>query len=120
LNAPISQVAIIAQQIGSELMPDNRDYVNRFTVKSTSSSSVYLVSQRRNSEQWCCSCRGWIHYRHCKHLVDILQRLASISVSMPLDDSVLQMLNSARTAFLDLESTPLHIATPPPSRYLDL
>lgn len=114
------QVAIIAEQIGSSLQPDNRDYVNRFTVPSSSSSQFYMVSQRRGSDQWCCSCRGWVHYRHCKHLTDILSRLLSISASIDLDDSVLQMLHSARTAFLDLDSTPVSTRAPRVSRHLDL
>jgi hypothetical protein len=99
-----AQVELIATQIGSSLKPDNRDYTNRFTVKSTSSSSVYLVSQRQGSGQWCCSCPGWIHHRKCKHLKDILSRLAALPVpAKVLDAGVLAMLASARTAYLDLD-----------------
>jgi hypothetical protein len=105
-----SQVAEIAEQIGSSMEPDNKDYITRFTVKSTSSSSVYLVSQRRRDSVWCCSCRGWTMHvdtqgrRKCKHLTDILGRLANVAAKaqVALDKEVVAMLKSARTAYLDL------------------
>ena len=65
----------IASRIGSSLMPDNDRWVNRFTVKSTSSSRVYVVAQQRSDGVWGCSCWGWKRYRHCRHLTDILERL---------------------------------------------
>jgi hypothetical protein len=100
-------VATIAAQIGSSLMPDNQQWMNRFTVKSTSSSSVYTVAQRRSDGVWGCSCRGWTHYRHCKHLTDILFRLARIPTlavhETPAGDgeisNVIDILASARAAY---------------------
>jgi hypothetical protein len=121
LSTNRDQVAIIAQQIGSSLDVDNHQWTNRFLVPSTSKPDTYYrVAQRKTDGVWGCDCWAWKRRRACRHLTDILARLASVTVSMPLNDSVLQMLNSARTAFLDLESTPLRFATPPPSRQLDL
>jgi hypothetical protein len=106
------QVAKIAAQIGSSLMPDNDQWVNRFTVNSTSSSSVYTVSQRRSNGVWGCSCPGWRHHRKCKHVTDILRRLANLpAAAQQFEPAVLEMLASARTAYLDL-GAPQPVRTP--------
>jgi len=109
-RTPREQVAEIACQIGSSLEPDTEQYYNRFKVKSTSSASFHLVSQRSRDDVWCCSCRGWTMHvdaqgrRKCRHLTDILARLAKVAAEaqVELDASVVAMLRSARTAFLDL------------------
>lgn len=115
-KTPREQVALIAEQIGSSLEPDNDKWTNRFLVKSTSSSSMHRVAQLKYDNAgmaagtWGCSCRGWTMHvdaqgrRKCRHLVDILARLAKVAAEtqMQLDESVLDMLRSARTAFLDL------------------
>jgi hypothetical protein len=122
------QAAEIAAQIGSGLMPDNDQWTNRFTVQSSTSSAVYVVAQRRSDGVWGCSCRGWIHYRHCRHLTDILRRLARLAeqvdaptfrqpqftgdkrggFSQPADKTfnaaTLQVLRTARVALLDLDT----------------
>lgn len=99
------QVAQVAADIGTSLMPDNDRWTNRFTIKSTTSKTkFYTVAQRRADGVWGCSCPSWINRRHCKHLVDILSRLAEVSVSKFTDPETKQMLLSARTAFLDLDS----------------
>jgi hypothetical protein len=103
-------VAAIAGSIGSSVEPDNAQYINRFTVPSTSSSAVYLVSQRRSSGEWCCSCPSWKFQvkkgRGCKHLTDILQRLAAhavldsaVNAQSSVADGVAQMLASAKDAY---------------------
>jgi hypothetical protein len=104
------QVAEIAAQIGSGLMPDNDQWTNRFTVQSRTSNAVYVVAQRRSDAVWGCSCRGWIHYRHCRHLSDVLWRLARLAerVDVPtrwdFNAATLVMLRTARVALLDLDS----------------
>jgi hypothetical protein len=117
------QVAQIAAQIGSSLLPDNRDWHNRFTVESASSpNTLYVVAQRRDGV-WGCSCWGWKRHRHCKHLADILGRLAVLAAEAQadLDKAALAMLASARTAYLDLDES-IRVASPVPksARYLDL
>jgi hypothetical protein len=99
-----AQVEAIAVQIGSSLMPDNAQWTNRFTVRSQSSSSLYTVAQRRTDGTWGCSCPGWRHHRRCKHLTDILRRLAALppQALAAVDPDVLAMLASARTAYLDI------------------
>ena len=110
-------LAKIAQEIGSSIMPDNKVWVNRFTVESLTSSSTYTVAQRRTDGVWGCSCRGWINYRHCKHLKDILHRLATVEST----EAAARLLASARTAFLDL-SEAVTVAAPKAksNRLLDL
>ena len=115
-----SAVARIAAQIGSNLMPDNEVWVNRFTVSSASSKAIYTVAQRRTDGVWGCSCRGWIHHRHCKHVTDILRRLTSLPIPALLEPDVLAMLASARTAYLDFGTVELAAPRPEPTRVLDL
>ena len=111
-HADRAQVAVIASHIGSTLMEDNRDWVNRFTIDSTSSSRTYVVAQRRSDEVWGCSCPSWRHRRRCKHLIDILARLAEVAATVEDDpvavigtrSAVRRMLASARTAYLELGS----------------
>jgi hypothetical protein len=102
------QVEAVAAHIGTSMEDDNEQYVNRFKVESSSSSSTYLVSQRRKDGMWCCSCRGWTMHvdaqgrRKCKHLTDILARLAAVDTITvtPAQASsgadLLDMLASAR------------------------
>lgn len=130
-----SQVAQIAAQIGSSLEPDNDKWTNRFKVKSTSSSSFHTVAQLKYDNAgmaagtWGCSCRGWTMHvdaqgrRKCRHLTDILGRLAKVAEAAKgeLDAAVLAMLASARTAYLDLGGTSRAVARPSmPARQLDL
>jgi len=95
-------IAAVAAQIGSTLLPDNDAWTNRFQVKSASSGSLYTIAQRRSDKVWGCSCRGWINYRKCKHLTDVLKRLAAVEASVAYDSDTLTMLASARKVYLDL------------------
>ena len=116
------QVARIAEQIGTTLMPDNAVWKNRFTVDSSSSSAVYTIAQRRTDGVWGCSCPAWRHRRKCKHLVDVLSRLAKVAATVQagLDADVLAMLKSARTAYLDLDAVAPVAAPKVKGRDLDL
>lgn len=117
------QVAQVAEKIGSSLMPDNSQWVNRFTIPSSSGSRVYTVAQRRNDGVWGCSCPSWINRRHCKHLVQILKQLAEIQTVAATDPAVLAMLASARTAYLDLDAIPtaqVRASIPTYRRQIDL
>lgn len=95
-------IAAVAAQIGSTLMPNNDQWHNRFQVKSTTSSSLYVIAQRRSDNTWGCSCPGWRHHRRCHHLTDVLRRLAGVVASPTYDQATLAMLTSARTVYLDL------------------
>jgi hypothetical protein len=110
-----SQVALIAEQIGSSLMPDTNTHYNRFTIESRSSSKTYVVSQRRggvNDGRWECACPGWCNYprhdaqgvehRRCYHLTDLLSKLAALNTTEALLPAVRKMLDAARTQYLDL------------------
>jgi roadblock/LC7 domain-containing protein len=118
-----NQVAQVAEAIGSSLMPDNSQWMNRFTIPSSSGSKVYTVAQRRSDGVWGCSCPAWINRRHCKHLVSILKQLAEVQLTAASDPAVLAMLASARTAYLDFEHVPLSkwaAPTPTYNRQIDL
>ncbi len=99
------QVAAIAAQIGSSVMPDNAGWVNRFSVQSDSSDRVYTVAQRRTDGTWGCSCPGWRHHRNCKHESRILARLAQLATVAPATDQtqlasgVVDMLASASSKY---------------------
>lgn len=97
-----SDVSEIAKQIGSELLPDNERWTNRFQIESSSSNRKYVIAQQRADGVWGCSCPGWTHYRKCKHLTDVLRRLATLAERIP-GYNHLSLMISARTAFLDLE-----------------
>jgi hypothetical protein len=106
-----SHVALIAEQIGSTVMSDTDLWVNRFTVKSSSTSSTYTVAQRKGDGVWGCSCRGWINHRKCKHLTDVLHRLSELSTKEGFDRAAIEILVSARAAYLDLRD-PTPVAAP--------
>jgi DNA polymerase-3 subunit epsilon len=53
----------------ADALPPNADWENRFQVRSgTSSNRTYVVEQHKTKRHWACSCKGWQHYRRCKHL----------------------------------------------------
>jgi len=123
LSGDASAIARVAAEIGSSLLADNDQWVNRFQIKSSSSSSLYTVAQRRSDKTWGCSCPGWRHYRRCHHLTDVLGRLANVKVFAPSvveDQETVSMLASARVAYLDLKPAKA-VATPAfKGRVLDL
>ena len=53
-----------------ERLPDSDRYKCRFTVRSASSNSLYMVSfdSAPNAGYWKCSCMGNIRHGSCKHL----------------------------------------------------
>jgi hypothetical protein len=114
-----SAIARVASQIGSTLLDDNDQWVNRFQVRSTSSGSLYTIAQRRSDRTWGCSCNGWRHYRHCKHLTDVLGRLARVAAARD-DQATAAVLESAKVAYLDLSSSKKVAAPKFKGRVLDL
>ena len=118
-----NQIAQVAAEIGSGLMPDNDQWTNRFTVPSTSKpGEVYVVAQRHGDKSWGCSCWAWRRQRRCKHLDRVLARLAKLAEQAPkqFDASILTMLASARTAYLDLDVKARNVKAKLHARVVDL
>lgn len=59
---------LIVRPRESKMLPDNKQYTNRFEIKSESSSRIYIVAQNKSGGWWSCSCPGWIRHKKCKHL----------------------------------------------------
>jgi hypothetical protein len=72
----------IAEEFGSDTLPDNKTHINRMEIRSESSNRVYIVAQRATNGsthgQWECSCMGWIRHRNCKHLKAMLPSLRQL------------------------------------------
>ncbi len=77
----MSNKLAILKDLVEEFLPDNKTHQFRFQIKSESSDRLYIVAQTKLSEQWQCSCPGWIRYRNCKHLKNLLPLLSQISSS---------------------------------------
>lgn len=60
--------ATLALPPGSKLLEDNKQWTNRFEVRSETSDRVYIVSQNKDKGYWGCSCPAWRTRRKCKHL----------------------------------------------------
>ena len=104
-------MARVAAQIGGTLLPDSAGWHHRFQIQSQTSSREYVIAQRDTDDTWGCSCPGWINYRKCKHLTDVLGRLSKVAASPTFDPSTVSMLASARKVYLDLGSAK-KVATP--------
>ena len=61
---------IKAPENAVETFPDTDRYKVRFTIRSESSSRLYMVSfdAAPGAGYWTCSCPGNLRYGHCKHL----------------------------------------------------
>ena len=60
--------ATLALPPGTNKLPDNDQWTNRFEIRSESSDRVYIVAQHKGKGHWGCSCPGWRTRRKCKHL----------------------------------------------------
>lgn len=72
------EVSTLVNSLKARMLPPNRDWKNRFQIKSSTSSRLYTVAQRKSSGQWGCGCPGWIFHRHCKHLTALAPALVRI------------------------------------------
>jgi hypothetical protein len=120
MTAQTKAIEAVAAQIGSTLLDDNAQWHHRFQVKSHTSSSLYTIAQRRSDDTWGCSCPGWRNYRKCKHLTDVLARLAKVTISAAYDEVTIGILTSARRAYLDLDTAKDVAAPKLKGRVLDL
>ena len=118
-----ANIEAVATQIGGTLLPNTDLWINRFQIKSATSSRLYVIAQRRSDNVWGCSCPGWINYRKCKHLTDVLKRLSDVAVSpaaLTFDQATLSILVNARKVYLDLGSAKKVAAPAAKGRELDL
>ena len=67
-NASAGGVGELALPSGAVRLPDNKQWTNRFEIKSETSDRVYTVAQNRAKGHWGCSCPSWRTRRTCKHL----------------------------------------------------
>jgi len=59
----------VSIRVDTEMMlPDNRDWINRFEIESETSDRIYIIAQHGEKRHWGCSCPGWRTRRSCKHL----------------------------------------------------
>lgn len=76
---PGTSIERVAQELGTELLPDNSTHKFRMEIHSESSSRVYIVAQNNRNGvdhgRWECSCMGWKRWRKCKHLTNMLPTL---------------------------------------------
>jgi hypothetical protein len=50
------------------LLPDGKNHINRFKVRSETSGDEYIIAQHRTGRFWTCGCFGFIRWGKCKHL----------------------------------------------------
>ena len=58
----------VIKRSAEQILPDSGRYKMRFTIRSETSNSLYMVSFDTAGPYWVCSCRGCIGHGHCKHL----------------------------------------------------
>ena len=69
---------------GVVALPDSKTHAHRMNIKSETSNRLYVVAQARSSNEWQCSCPGWIYKkpgqpRKCKHLTSMMPMLEMIA-----------------------------------------
>lgn len=70
--------------LDGELLPDNRTHHYRMEISSETSNKLYIVAQSNASNEWGCSCPGWVFNRGktkdglCKHLRAVKPLLVQI------------------------------------------
>ena len=88
MTVSITVAEKLAEAMGGELLPDNKQYTNRFEIRSSSSDKLYVIAQRKSDEEWCCGCPGWVFKkkgleRNCKHLKTLRPLLEGAQRSRP-------------------------------------
>ncbi len=56
---------------GAEVLADNQQWTNRFTIHSGSSDREYTIAQHKSNRYWGCSCPGWKRWKRCHHLEEM-------------------------------------------------
>ncbi len=73
------ELVTFANRHGLDVLPDNREWTNRFSIRSETSSNLYTVAQKKSDGSWGCSCPGWKRHRNCKHLKTMMPALRQIT-----------------------------------------
>lgn len=68
----MNELQIFISNQGLTVLPDTKQWINRFEIQSESSNRIYIIAQRANLTEWGCSCPGWRIHRNCKHLNTVL------------------------------------------------
>ena len=61
--------AIAIRPYGAISLADNRDWCERFEIRSSSSDRIYIIAKNKKSGQFGCSCPSYRVRRYCKHLL---------------------------------------------------
>jgi hypothetical protein len=51
-----------------EVLPDNKQWTNRFQIRSETSDRIYIIAQNKKKRHFACSCPAFRTRRFCKHL----------------------------------------------------
>lgn len=68
----MSSNLVVRKLAQKSVLEDNKQWTNRFEVRSESSNRIYVIAQHKTGRYWACSCPGWIRFKHCKHLETLL------------------------------------------------
>ena len=77
-------IIMVANQLGTDILPDAKGWKNRIQIRSESSDRLYVVSQRMTDNTWGCSCMGWKSHRNCKHLKAMMPMLAAATKQLAI------------------------------------
>lgn len=61
----------LANMIAESTLSDNKQWTNRFEIRSETSDRLYIIAQHKANRHWGCSCPGWRRHRNCKHLMAV-------------------------------------------------
>jgi hypothetical protein len=68
MSIKVQNIPTLYKPRGAVSLPDNRDWTNRFEIRSETSDRIYIIAQHINHRHWGCSCPAWKIRRSCKHL----------------------------------------------------
>lgn len=58
----------IRKPYGAISLPDNDQWMERFSIRSESSDRLYIIAKNKKSGKFACSCPSYRVRRYCKHL----------------------------------------------------
>lgn len=63
-----SALQAFARARRAAFLPDSDKWTHRVRIDSETSRRQYVIAINRGTGQLACSCPGWIHRKHCKHI----------------------------------------------------